>query len=420
MDRDFVFQMIKTISSSFKNTDPDFAAELDHLIENPDVDLNYLKTRLADITKSYDIPESVNETINSLSNGINVLIQKEEDHKLVEENAEKQAQIQEQVEINQQIETQKIEEAKAAEQAKLEEEKIEELKEKPEEEIKEELVEDTVNTNVEEVNTVESTTIEMGPNDTVEGMAEYLMALAEQGIVATAIINGMEVNNQTFNSIEQFKEGYYDYQLNNILRQYSDKSLTRAPGEHTDMAIYTPQGEDNKRVVVLGNVDNGGLDERNSITLEFTDGKDFDNYIMKDLLKAFVVDGQDIKNVEDVREVRRGAAVTNGDAIEQDRNRYFATMTNGNRLALNMAADSIEQAKMYIHSVRIDEYKQEDVDTIKQAEENGMEREQAVQKVLKMQMPSSNGFVSGLGIGAMVGVSIVGNLLVLYLLKIIG
>ena len=103
LDRDFILKMIENISKSFKDTDPDFSAELDHLIENPDVDLTYLKTRLAEVAKSYDLPDSVVETIGSLNNGINVLIQKEEDHKILEQTAELKLE-QEQMDINRQIE----------------------------------------------------------------------------------------------------------------------------------------------------------------------------------------------------------------------------------------------------------------------------------------------------------------------------
>ena len=413
LDRDFILTMIENISKSFKDTDPDFSAELDRLIENPDVDLTYLKTKLAEVAKSYDLPESVVDTITSLNNGINVLIQKEEDHKILEQTAELQLQ-QEQVDIHRQIEEQKIEEAKI-EQQQLEKEEV--LEEKSEEEIQEEI---DMDESVEKVETVSSAKIEMGPYDTIESMASKLMDLASQGILATAVINGMEVSNDKFSSMEQFKEGYYRYQLETLIQKYNEKASTRMPGQHTDMVIYSPEGEDNKRIVIFGNIENEGLNRNNSETLEFTDGKDFDQYIMRGLVETFAKDGQEIKDVEDEQKISRGSAVTNASPVKQDRYRYYATMTNDNRLALNMAADSIEQAKMYLNGSTVNEIKREDVEQIQMAEEHGMEREKAVEKVKKMAPPPANGFVSGIGIGLMAGLSIIGNIVVLYLLKIIG
>ena len=413
LDRDFILKMIENISKSFKDTDPDFSAELDHLIENPDVDLTYLKTRLAEVAKSYDLPDSVVETIGSLNNGINVLIQKEEDHKILEQTAELKLE-QEQMDINRQIEEQRVEEAKQEEQ-QLEESEI--LEEKSEEEIREEIKEDDIS---EKTDSVTSTEIEMGPSDTVESMANKLMNLAAQGVLATAVINGMEVSNDKFTTMDQFKEGYYKYQLDMLIQKYNEKASTRMPGQHTDMVIYSPEGEDNKRVVVFGNITNEGLNATNSETLEFVDGKDFDQYLMKGLVNAFAVDGHEIKSVDDEQEITRGTAVSNDSSEKQDRYRYYATMSNENRLALNMASDSIDQAKMYLEGSLVTENRKTDVEQIEKAEENGMEREKAVEKVKKMTPPSTSGFVSGLGIGLMAGVSIIGNILVLYLLKIIG
>ena len=420
LDRNFILQMIENISKSFKDTDPDFSAELDHLIENPDVDLTYLKTRLAEVAKSYDIPDSVVETINSLNNGINVLIQKEEDHKILEQTAELKLE-QEQIGINRQLEEQQdyIEQKQQMEVEEAKQEQVENPEELEEmEEVKEDVQEETLST--EEIEPVTSTQLEMGPNDTIENMAQKLMDLAAQGILATAVINGMEVSNDKFSTMEQFKEGYYRYQLSALIQKYNAKAATRMPGQHTDMVIYSPEGEDNKRVVILGNITNEGLNQTNSETLEFTDGKDFDQYIMRGLIEAFVKDGQEIKSVEDEQEITRGSTVTNSSPERQDRYRYYATMTNENRLALNMAVDSIEQAKVYLNGSKVEENRIEDVEQIQQAEQNGMEREKAVEKVKKFAPPAPNGFVSGLGIGLIAGFSIIGNILVLYLLKIIG
>ena len=129
----------------------------------------------------------------------------------------------------------------------------------------------------------------MRGNDTVESMANQLIDLKAKGIAAKAMINGMEVYN-VFDTMEQFKEGYYNYQTQELMRIYNNIATNRQLGEHTSMAIFTPEGENNKRVVRIGNSNGESFDNQNNITLEFTDGKDFDLYMMPALMKAFTND----------------------------------------------------------------------------------------------------------------------------------
>lgn len=418
MDKDFILKMIENISKSYSGieTHKGFSEDLYALASNPDVDLTYLKKRLQDICKSYDIPESTIETINNLNNGINVLIQKESDNKILEDTAkleviteqmqQEQAEQQEQIEINRQIEQQQEKEA-------LEEEveQTEEIVENSEAEIS--IDNDT--------NSIEEVSLEMRGNDTVESMANQLIDLKAKGIAAKAMINGMEVYN-VFDTLEQFKEGYYNYQTQELMRIYNNIATNRQLGEHTSMAIFTPEGENNKRVVRIGNSNGESFDNQNNITLEFTDGKDFDLYMMPALMKSFTNDCSDIKEIDDENNITRGVSLSNEDRKENpdERYRYFATMTNDNKLMLSMASESIDQAKVYINSstkVVTEEHNKEANEQIVEANNNGEQLEKAAVKVKKL---NPNGFVTGLGMGALIGLSIVGNIIGLYLLKLFG
>lgn len=418
MDKDFILKMIENISKSYSGieTHKGFSEDLYALASNPDVDLTYLKKRLQDICKSYDIPESTVETINNLNNGINVLIQKESDNKILEDTAkleviteqmqQEQAEQQEQIEINRQIEQQQEKEA-------LEEEveQTEEIVENSEAEIS--IDNDT--------NSIEEVSLEMRGNDTVESMANQLIDLKAKGIAAKAMINGMEVYN-VFDTLEQFKEGYYNYQTQELMRIYNNIATNRQLGEHTSMAIFTPEGENNKRIVRIGNSNGESFDNQNNITLEFTDGKDFDLYMMPALMKSFTNDCSDIKEIDDENNITRGVSLSNEDRKENpdERYRYFATMTNDNKLMLSMASESIDQAKAYINSstkVVTEEHNKEANEQIVEANNNGEQLEKAAVKVKKL---NPNGFVTGLGMGALIGLSIVGNIIGLYLLKLFG
>lgn len=418
MDKDFILKMIENISKSYSGieTHKGFSEDLYALASNPDIDLTYLKKRLQDICKSYDIPESTIETINNLNNGINVLIQKESDNKILEDTAkleviteqmqQEQAEQQEQIEINRQIEQQQEKEA-------LEEEveQTEEIVENSEAEIS--IDNDT--------NSIEEVSLEMRGNDTVESMANQLIDLKAKGIAAKAMINGMEVYN-VFDTLEQFKEGYYNYQTQELMRIYNTIATNRQLGEHTSMAIFTPEGENNKRVVRIGNSNGESFDNQNNITLEFTDGKDFDLYMMPALMKSFTNDCSDIKEIDDENNITRGVSLSNEDRKENpdERYRYFATMTNDNKLMLSMASESIDQAKVYINSstkVVTEEHNKEANEQIVEANNNGEQLEKAAVKVKKI---NPNGFVTGLGMGALIGLSIVGNIIGLYLLKLFG
>lgn len=418
MDKDFILKMIENISKSYSGieTHKGFSEDLYALASNPDIDLTYLKKRLQDICKSYDIPESTIETINNLNNGINVLIQKESDNKILEDTAkleviteqmqQEQAEQQEQIEINRQIEQQQEKEA-------LEEEveQTEEIVENSEAEIG--IDNDT--------NSIEEVSLEMRGNDTVESMANQLIDLKAKGIAAKAMINGMEVYN-VFDTMEQFKEGYYNYQTQELMRIYNNIATNRQLGEHTSMAIFTPEGENNKRVVRIGNSNGESFDNQNNITLEFTDGKDFDSYMMPALMKSFTNDCSDIKEIDDENNITRGVSLSNEDRKENpdERYRYFATMTNDNKLMLSMASESIDQAKVYINSstkVVTEEHNKEANGQIVEANNNGEQLEKAAVKVKKL---NPNGFVTGLGMGALIGLSIVGNIIGLYLLKLFG
>lgn len=414
MDKDFILKMIENISKSYSGieTHKGFSEDLYALASNPDIDLTYLKKRLQDICKSYDIPESTIETINNLNNGINVLIQKESDNKILEDTAkleviteqmqQEQAEQQEQIEINRQIEQQ---------QEKEEVEQTEEIVENSEAEIS--IDNDT--------NSIEEVSLEMRGNDTVESMANQLIDLKAKGIAAKAMINGMEVYN-VFDTLEQFKEGYYNYQTQELMRIYNNIATNRQLGEHTSMAIFTPEGENNKRVVRIGNSNGESFDNQNNITLEFTDGKDFDLYMMPALMKSFTNDCSDIKEIDDENNITRGVSLSNEDRKENpdERYRYFATMTNDNKLMLSMASESIDQAKVYINSstkVVTEEHNKEANEQIVEANNNGEQLEKAAVKVKKL---NPNGFVTGLGMGALIGLSIVGNIIGLYLLKLFG
>lgn len=414
MDKDFILKMIENISKSYSGieTHKGFSEDLYALASNPDVDLTYLKKRLQDICKSYDIPESTIETINNLNNGINVLIQKESDNKILEDTAkleviteqmqQEQAEQQEQIEINRQIEQQ---------QEKEEVEQTEEIVENSEAEIS--IDNDT--------NSIEEVSLEMRGNDTVESMANQLIDLKAKGIAAKAMINGMEVYN-VFDTMEQFKEGYYNYQTQELMRIYNTIATNRQLSEHTSMAIFTPEGENNKRVVRIGNSNGESFDNQNNITLEFTDGKDFDLYMMPALMKSFTNDCSDIKEIDDENNITRGVSLSNEDRKENpdERYRYFATMTNDNKLMLSMASESIDQAKVYINSstkVVTEEHNKEANEQILEANNNGEQLEKAAVKVKKL---NPNGFVTGLGMGALIGLSIVGNIIGLYLLKLFG
>lgn len=418
MDKDFILKMIENISKSYSGieTHKGFSEDLYALASNPDIDLTYLKKRLQDICKSYDIPESTIETINNLNNGINVLIQKESDNKILEDTAkleviteqmqQEQAEQQEQIEINRQIEQQQEKEA-------LEEEveQTEEIVENSEAEIS--IDNDT--------NSIEEVSLEMRGNDTVESMANQLIDLKAKGIAAKAMINGMEVYN-VFDTLEQFKEGYYNYQTQELMRIYNNIATNRQLGEHTSMAIFTPEGENNKRIVRIGNSNGESFDNQNNITLEFTDGKDFDLYMMPALMKSFTNDCSDIKEIDDENNITRGVSLSNEDRKENpdERYRYFATMTNDNKLMLSMASESIDQAKAYINSstkVVTEEHNKEANEQIVEANNNGEQLEKAAVKVKKL---NPNGFVTGLGMGALIGLSIVGNIIGLYLLKLFG
>lgn len=422
MNKEFILKMIENISKNYSGIDSHkgFSNELYTLASNPDVDLSYLKKRLQEICKAYEIPESTIATINNLNNGINVLLQKEADTKAIENTA--------QLPKIDEVEVKKPEEIVAAirqeeiQQEEITQEQIEEIQEENENVDEVSISEETDNIEqVDSYNNMEEVSLTMGENDSIESIAKQLLDLKAKKIAAHAIINGMDVHN-TFDSMDQFKEGYYSFQSQELIRMYSTIMTNRDIGEYTQLNVITPEGEDSKRVVRIANGDGIGFNDR-YFTMEFTDGRDFDMYMMPVLIKQFTNDCSEIKEVVDEKDVTRGMNFSN--QIMQDdskeRYRYFATMTNENKLMLIMASESIDQAKVYINqSTRIitDEINKEANEQITKANKNGEQLEKAAVKV--KQLPHANGFASGLGIGALIGLSIVGNAIGLYLLKLFG
>lgn len=421
MNKVFILKMIENISKSYSGIDTykGFAEDLYALASNPDVDLTYLKNKLNELREAYEIPESTIATIKELNRGINNLIQKEIDNKTIENTAQL-AKIEE-AEIKRQEE---IEAAIRQEEIKKEEviqEQVEEIQEENENVDEVSISEETDNMEqVDSYNKIEEVTLTMGENDIVDDIARQLIELKAKGIAAHALINGMDVHN-VFDSVDQFKEGYYNFQSQNLINLYNSVMTKRGLGEHTNMMVVTPEGADNKRMIYIGNSDSDAFDVNKTASLVFTDGRDFDMYIMPNLIEEFTKDCSEIKEVDDEKDVTRGMNFSNKITPDdsKERYRYFATMTNENKLMLTMASESIDQAKVYINqSTRVvtDEVKREANEQIAEANKNGEQLEKAAVKV--KQLPHANGFVSGLGIGALVGLSIVGNIIGLYLLKL--
>ena len=414
-DREFIQGMLRAISSIYKTANKEFSDEAYKLATDPNMDFVSLRDKFNQICKDYGIP--VSEGIKKFQDRMNEVVQREEDLKLTEDKDIVQEVAKEEVEDREEINVieneQKLEEEKAKEELEeiVEEEQLEEEPIEVLEEQEEVISNNTVDYTNKEV------TLEMGPSDTVDSMGKQLLDLKAKGIAASVLINGVLLSNNYFDNIDQMKSSYYYQQSQNLKDLYSTAMDNKNANDHVEMAIITPKGEDNKRMVMINNSNNPSTKN----VMEFTDGKDFDQYVMPNLIDSFIGDGNKISEVDDELGITRGSAFANKE--EKDRYLYMAQMSNGNQIALNMAADSIDKAKSYINErleVVTEEINKEANSIINNALENEAELEKANNKVKQLNLtpPSSTGFISGLGIGALVGVGIVIILIILYFLKI--
>ena len=421
-DREFIQGMLKAFSSIYKDANKGFSDDVYKLATDPNVSFVELKRKFDQICKDNGIPMS--EGLKKFQDHLNQAVQKEEDLVLVESSDNVEPITEETV-----VDNEKVKEEVVTEQP---------VEVQPENEVVEEVLEDkqieepVTSEEVEEVETTidsldsdvdysnDKVVLTQGPNDTIDSIGKQLLDLKAKGILAEVVINGVVLSNNNFDNINQMKKDYYAVESQKLKDSYNNAMLNKNVNEHINMAIVTPQGENNKRTVMINNINNPSA---NTI-VQFEDGNDFDQYVMPELIDSFIGTDNNITVIDDELGISRGHNFSI-DQPHKDRYVYMAQMSNGNQLALTMAESSIDKTKTYINERLEDvtkEVNKEANQAIKNAINNEHELEKANNKVkqIKLTPPSSNGFVSGLGIGALVGLSVIGNIVVLYLLKIFG
>ena len=419
MDREnnveFIQGMLKAIASIYKDVNKAFSDKVYALATDPNVDFVKLRDKFNQACKDYGIPMS--EGIKKFQGHMNQAIQKEEDLKIAEDNNVIQEIREEQEE--------KAEEVLIAENAEQLQEEVntEEVEQlEPTSEVIEEKAETIGEENVNIDYSNEEVSLSVGPDDNVESIGNQLLDLKSKGILATAVIGGVVLSNANFDKITEIKSDYYYMQAQSLKNAYQTMMENKDANDHIEMAVVTPKGEDNKRRVMISNPNNTGANRY----LEFSDGKDFDLYLMPTLIDSFIGENDSIKEVDDELGTTRGRSFSSNEEKDNDsRYLYVAEMSNGNKLTLSMTEESIDNTKSYINE-RLQivtkevnkEANQVIEDVIKNTED--LEKADKMVKQLKFNPPSSNGFISGLGIGALVGLSVIGNIVVLYLLKIFG
>ena len=419
-NREFIQGMLKAFSTIYRDANPTFSNDTYKLATDPNVSFVELKKRFEQICKDNGIPMS--EGLKKFQTALDEAV-KVEEQTLQEEDTEKVEVLNEEtVENSDEITTEAVEE--------VQESGDEVLEEIVEDKLEEDIVEEPLE--VEQVEEIESTVdslgsdvtysndkvvLDVGINDNVDSIGKQLLDLKAQGIVAEALINGVLLSNANFDNMDQLKSNYYAVEAQKLKDFYNNAMLNKNDGEHINMAIITPEGESDKRTVMINNQNNPSV----STVVEFSDGKDFDHYVMPELLDTIIDKGDTISVIDDQFGITRGNSFA-PDEPKQDRYLYMAEMSNGNQLAISMAESSIDAATKYINQ-RLedvtDKVNEEANQIIDSAIENEHELEKADAKVkqLKFDKPSS-GFVTGLGIGIVIGISIIVIIIVLYLLKV--
>ena len=433
-DREFIEGMLKAFSSIHKDSNKGFSDDVYELATDPNVSFVEMRRRFDQICKENGIPMS--EGIKKFQARLNQAAQKEEDSlvsgihdnvdavgdNIVAPKSDDKGKPMGEVAVAKPIDKIVAEKTeKPLPNTEVVEELLEEKVEKPitTEEIKEvEVMADTMSPNAAYKNNRMVLTV--SPQDSIDSIGNQLMTLKSQGVDAEVNFNGMLLSNTNFNNVDQIKKDYYAQETKKLKDFYNEAALNKEENENINMSIVSPKGEDNKRVVMINNSNNPSI----STMVQFDNGVDFDHYVMPDLIDAYVPTDSKITEIDDELGISRGHnfAVDNQ---PQDRYLYMAQMSNGNQLALNMEASSIDQAKTYINerlenvTKEVNEEANKNMaDAAQKENENELEKENNKVKKLKFE-PNNNGFVNGIGIGVIAGISIVIIIVLLLVFKVL-